>query len=103
MPDFVVGQRFLSDAEPELGLGIVTEVEFRTLTLVFPATQDTRRYAHANAPLTRIIFDVGDILRDGAGEEAQVLAVQEHKGLLLYRVKGKGASDHAPVVVDLTD
>jgi ATP-dependent helicase HepA len=87
MSDFVVGQRFLSDAEPELGLGIVTEVEFRALTLVFPATQDTRRYAHANAPLTRITFEVGDVLRDGAGEEALVVSVQEHKGLLIYRVK----------------
>ena len=33
MPDFAVGQRFLSDAEPELGLGIITEVEFRTISL----------------------------------------------------------------------
>ena len=70
MPEFAVGQRFLSDAEPELGLGIITEIEFRTLSLSFPATQSMRRYAHANAPLTRISFEAGDVLRDSAGAEA---------------------------------
>lgn len=95
MPEFVVGQRFLSDAEPELGLGLVTEVEFRTLTLVFPATQSSRRYAHANAPLTRITFEVGDTLRDGAGIEALVTGVQENKGLLIYRVKSAQPSASA--------
>ncbi|MES2604123.1 MAG: RNA polymerase-associated protein RapA [Pseudomonadota bacterium] len=89
MPEFAVGQRFLSDAEPELGLGIITEVEFRTLSLSFPATQDIRRYAHANAPLTRITFDTGDVLRDAAGDEAVVLQATERKGLLIYLVRSR--------------
>lgn len=87
MPEFAVGQRFLSDAEPELGLGIITEIEFRTLSLSFPATQSIRRYAHANAPLTRITFEAGDLLRDAAGEEALVLQRSERQGLLLYQVR----------------
>jgi len=87
MPEFAVGQRFLSDAEPELGLGIITEVEFRTLSLSFPASQDIRRYAHANAPLTRITFEVGDVLRDATGAEGLVLQVREHKSLLVYSVR----------------
>lgn len=87
MPDFAVGQRFLSDAEPELGLGIITEVEFRTISLSFPASQEIRRYAHANAPLTRITFEVGDLLRDADGAEAQVLQVNVAKGLLVYGVR----------------
>ncbi len=87
MPEFAVGQRFLSDAEPELGLGIITEIEFRTLSLSFPATQSMRRYAHANAPLTRISFEAGDVLRDSAGAEAVVLQIHEREGLLFYHVR----------------
>ena len=87
MPAFVVGQRFLSDAEPELGLGLITEIEFRTLTLSFPAADSIRRYAHANAPLTRITFDAGDVLRDSKGDEAEVLQQTEHQGLLIYHVR----------------
>ncbi len=87
MPEFAVGQRFLSDAEPELGLGIITEIEFRTLSLSFPATQSMRRYAHANAPLTRIIFEVGEVLRDASGNEAVVLGTNEREGLLFYLVR----------------
>lgn len=87
MPDFAVGQRFLSDAEPELGLGIVTEVEFRTISLSFPATESIRRYAHANAPLTRISFEAGELLRDANGDDAIVEQAHESKGLLRYQVR----------------
>ena len=87
MPEFVVGQRYISDAEPELGLGLVTEVEFRTLSLSFAATGETRRYALANSPLTRISFEAGDTLRLADGDEAEVLAVEARRGLLVYQVR----------------
>ena len=34
---FVVGQRWISESENNLGLGIVTAVDNRTVTLSFPA------------------------------------------------------------------
>ena len=43
--EFVVGQRWLSDSEPDLGLGQVTDVDFRTVSIDFKAVEETRRYA----------------------------------------------------------
>ncbi|HDL1940659.1 TPA: hypothetical protein PWY16_002157, partial [Mannheimia haemolytica] len=34
---FLVGQRWLSESENNLGLGIVTSVDHRTVTINFPA------------------------------------------------------------------
>ena len=54
MQDFVIGQRWISAAELQLGLGMVIEIEHRTVSIVFPATGETRIYARADAPLTRV-------------------------------------------------
>ena len=42
MTVFVPGQRFISEAEPELGLGQVLEVSGRNITLEFQAAATTR-------------------------------------------------------------
>src|SRR6185312_9312049 len=42
---FAPGQRWISTAEPELGLGTVLRVEGRTVQLAFPATGVVRHYA----------------------------------------------------------
>jgi ATP-dependent helicase HepA len=60
MPDFIPGQRWISDTESELGLGTVLKIEGRTVTLLFMAAGETRVYAMRNAPLTRVQFGVGD-------------------------------------------
>jgi ATP-dependent helicase HepA len=51
---FVVGQRWLSHADAQLGLGIVTEADPRRVTVFFPAVEEHRTYATNNAPLSRI-------------------------------------------------
>jgi len=53
---FIIGQRWLSHADPQLGLGIVTESDPRRVTVMFPAVEEERTYAVANAPLSRIAF-----------------------------------------------
>lgn len=83
------GQRFICDAEPELGLGMVTEVDQRTLTIEFPAVATTRQYAIDNSPLTRIRFDAGDTIQDQHGTEFTVIEAEEVQGTLLYRVSHK--------------
>jgi ATP-dependent helicase HepA len=88
MPEFVEGQRFISEAEPELGLGQVVEVSGRTITLEFQAAATTRQYALANSPLTRIRFDPGDTVQDRNGAHGTVLAVTDNAGLLQYEVSG---------------
>jgi ATP-dependent helicase HepA len=80
------GQRFVSDAEPELGLGMIIEVDHRSITLAFAATGTTRQYAFANAPLTRISFDPGEMIRDASEQLLEILKVAEQDGLILYRV-----------------
>ncbi len=58
--EFVVGQRWLSDSEPDLGLGQVTDVDFRTVSIDFRAVEETRRYARQQAPLSRLVLKAGD-------------------------------------------
>ena len=45
--DFVVGQRWVSQAEPQLGLGIVVETDGRHMTVHYPACEEERMYAAA--------------------------------------------------------
>lgn len=57
---FVTGQRWVSDAEAELGLGVVLEVENRRLTLSFPASGERRTYAIDEAPISRVRYHVDE-------------------------------------------
>lgn len=81
-----IGQRWISDTETELGLGVVIEVDARSLSLLFPKSEETRVYARASAPLSRIRFAVGDEVTDVAGNRYVVTAVEELRGLLRYSV-----------------
>ena len=51
LPNFVPGQRWINDAELQLGLGTVLTVEHRTVQIVFLASGETRVYAKQTAPL----------------------------------------------------
>ncbi|WP_414709885.1 hypothetical protein, partial [Rheinheimera sp.] len=39
---FALGQRWISDTESDLGLGTIVALEGRHLTLLFPASGETR-------------------------------------------------------------
>ena len=81
----VVGQRYISDAEPELGLGLVVGVDERVVALAFAAADETRRYVAASAPLRRVRFAIGDTLTDDAGRTHRVNAIEERGGIVVYR------------------
>jgi len=85
-PNPAIGQRWLSDAETELGLGMVIEVNPRTVTILFPKSEETRVYARQNAPLSRIRFVEGDTLTDTDNKEWTVTAVIERQHVLRYEV-----------------
>ncbi|WP_108127062.1 helicase-related protein [Saccharospirillum mangrovi] len=87
MSEFMQGQRWLADGEPELGLGLVQSVDARTVTLYFPSADDERCYALREPPLTRIRFDVGDRIERRDQGETDVIAVHELKGLLVYETE----------------
>lgn len=85
MQEFTIGQRWISAAELHLGLGMVIEIEHRTVSIVFPATGETRIYARADAPLTRVRFREGDWVEKQGGEQLRVVQVDESQGLIVYR------------------
>jgi ATP-dependent helicase HepA len=87
--DFLPGQRWLSEAEPELGLGMVLNASAHQVTVVFRATGTTRLYSIEHAPLKRVQFRVGETIRGGEEEkEVKVTEVSEQNGLLVYHSNG---------------
>lgn len=90
---FAIGQRWISETENSLGLGMITALDFRSVTLHFPATDETRIYAVAQAPLTRIALNKGEQLHHQAGWQGEVIDVQEMNGLLFYLVKNAQGED----------
>src|SRR5690554_6871062 len=81
---YSVGQRWLSEAETDLGLGLVQEVDFRVVTLYFPAVDDVRSYSRQNAPLTRVIFKVGDTIPLADGSTMVVAEVNDLEDIVFY-------------------
>jgi len=81
---FQVGQRWISDSESDQGLGTVTGVEHRFVNIVFTATGESRQYAKANAPLTRVIFNQGDTIPSHEGWLLKVTASTEEHGIITY-------------------
>ena len=67
MQQFAIGQRWLSDTETELGLGVLIDVDERSISILFPKSDETRVYARNNAPLSRIIFHTNDEVQDQEG------------------------------------
>ena len=84
MAEFIPGQRCISDAELQMGLGTILSVEERTLTVLFMATGDTRTYSKQTAPLTRVQFSIGDNITRHDGLKLTVTALDEEHGLITY-------------------
>ncbi|MDZ7784849.1 MAG: RNA polymerase-associated protein RapA [Halioglobus sp.] len=82
--EYKVGQRWVSHADAQLGLGIVVAIEGRRVTLSFPAIGEERTYAIENAPLTRLRFKAGDHICTADDVELLVTEVREQEDLLVY-------------------
>ncbi|MEP5764552.1 MAG: RNA polymerase-associated protein RapA [Halieaceae bacterium] len=82
--EYIVGQRWVSHADAQLGLGIIAELDGRRVTVSFPAIGEERTYATENAPLTRLRFKVGDHVTTLDDAELVVTAVTEQRGILFY-------------------
>ncbi len=89
MSPYVLGQRFVSEAEPELGLGRVEHIEKRSLVLRFPASDTLRRYASGGAPIRRVAFRVGDEIEDQRGRRLRIEKVVERGGLFIYQDRSR--------------
>lgn len=88
--EFVIGQRWVSHSDTALGLGIVTDISGRRVTLGFPAADEERTYAVDNAPLSRIIYQIGEEIETFNGERYVVRAVEDIGGVLMYHADDGG-------------
>jgi ATP-dependent helicase HepA len=84
MSKFSIGQRWISESEPELGLGTVDHADSNRVQIGFKAAGVTRTYSADHAPLKRVRFRVGDKVKTQAGNEFVVKEVLEQHGLLTY-------------------
>ena len=89
----VPGQRWTSDTEPELGLGIVLKSEYGRAEIFFPAAGEHRQYALASAPIRRVRFSEGDKIRTHAGEALTVDSILDTAGLLSYLCGGRAVAE----------
>ncbi|MFI4970472.1 MAG: RNA polymerase-associated protein RapA [Lysobacterales bacterium] len=80
---FVPGQRWISNAEPELGLGTVVRLEGRNVQVLFATAGTLRHYAMHAAPLARAEFRVGQKVA-GQKQSFIVERISEKNGLLVY-------------------
>ncbi len=85
----VPGQRWVSDSEPELGLGLILKRQGDRVELFFPAAGELRQYAVRSAPLRRVRFEAGDRIQTHGGDELFVDSVTESGGLIVYRAQGR--------------
>lgn len=82
---FVPGQRWVSNTESELGLGIVVDTANRRVTVSFPAVGERRTYAINNAPLSRVHYTVGEKVSNTDGLKFTISEVIEQGGYLIYQ------------------
>lgn len=99
---FVIGQRWLSHADPQLGLGIVLAVETRRVTIEFPAADEQRTYALDNAPLSRIVYRSGETILNRENRELTVSVVNELRGIMIYTAVDAEGREHAVAEQELS-
>lgn len=90
---FAVGQRWVSNSEAELGLGIITEVTGRRIEIAFPAADEQRSYAANNAPLSRVDYSVGEQVKTRNGQQFTISEKHPLNGCVIYQ--GESASGEA--------
>ena len=84
MQPYLSGQRWISETEPELGLGLVVDVTPRAVQVLYHAANEIRHYAIDHAPLKRVRFSKGDEIAPREGARLTVETVIEDAGLISY-------------------
>src|SRR4051812_40169367 len=93
----VVGQRCMSEREPELGLDVVASVDpaAKRIGVEFPATREKRLYALGTPVLKRVQFRAGETVTPRDGATLVIDAVEETAGLLSYLCAGRRVREDA--------
>ena len=84
MEQFIPGQRWISNTESELGLGLILEAAHKRVTVLFLACDERRMYAQDNSPLTRVRFSAGDVIESIDEDKVTVTGLIEKDGLITY-------------------
>jgi ATP-dependent helicase HepA len=93
MAHYIVGQRWMSNSEPELGLGLIESVDRHQLTCYFSGADERRMYSVTSAPLKRVEFKPGDQIRSQSGTELIVESITEQNGILHYSGQDQNLSE----------
>ncbi len=81
---FIPGQRWISNTESELGLGIIIHADRQRVAVSYPACGEKRIYAASAAPLTRVKFTPGDSIESVDKCRVEVTECIEKGGLVTY-------------------
>ncbi len=81
---YIKGQRWYSEGEPELGLGLVMGAANKRIEMYFPLSNEQRIYSAQNPPLKRFSLKVGDKFTTSEQVEFLVKDIQENEGIIFY-------------------
>lgn len=90
---FHIGQRWYSEGEPELGLGLVMSSKEKLVTILFPLSEIERTYNKSNPPLKRFLLATGDEFLNKEDESFIIEDVKEENNLFFYLSSGKWISE----------
>jgi len=99
--EFVIGQRWVSHTETELGLGIIVGIEGRRVKISFPAAEEQRLYATDTAPLTRIEYKLGETIRTQDEYSFKVAGIEAFEGRIIYICTDNEEQEHRIDELDL--
>jgi ATP-dependent helicase HepA len=92
--EFVIGQRWVSHTETELGLGIIVAIEGRRVEISFPAADEQRIYATQSAPLSRIEHKPGETIRTEDEQSFQIVRTDHIEGRIMYHATDEKGLEH---------
>lgn len=81
---FVIGQCWISEGEPELGVGFVRAQDALSVAVEFPSAAQARLYRKKTAPLRRLEFRMGDTIQTASGRKVLVDKIETIDGLIHY-------------------
>lgn len=79
-----IGQRWFSEGEPELGLGIVEKLEGKIVVLYFPLAQEYRNYNSKQSPLKRFVAEISDVIATIDGDKCTINELKEQNNIIFY-------------------
>tara|TARA_R110002072_G_scaffold64_7_gene391 strand:- start:315 stop:3134 length:2820 start_codon:yes stop_codon:yes gene_type:complete len=92
MQPFKIGQKWVSNAEPELAMGRVIRIEDRRVSIYFDLVAEDRTYAVSQAPLSRVKFSPGDEIATQDGINITITSINDRDGIFVYHGMYDGTS-----------